>query len=332
MSRTLRRFSNFILPISSFMLVTTLHETVFDYDRPIRATFTEARLWPVTDEGQTCREFSLSVDPMRPLTESVDYFGNTVLAFNILPSHRRVVVSGHSIVQTHRKPFEPQAPLSPFEMHKARADFLNFGGPVEDVPQVEELARAAGLREAGTDASWFEEDSVFQAAQKLNSLVFERFTFSPDATDVHTRISQVFEGGAGVCQDFAHIFIAACRAAGVPCRYVSGYLVTRRSRSAEGSSASHAWVEVLVPGLGWSAFDPTNNLLANDSYIKLATGCDYRDVTPTRGVYNGRGANAFLRVRVHTIVDEDGVLDEDDTQQNTLESTSMRPAPRELVG
>jgi transglutaminase-like putative cysteine protease len=320
------------------MLITTLHETVFEYDRPIRGTFTEVRLWPVSDAGQTCREFSLSVDPMRPMTESVDYHGNMALMFNILPEHRRVVVSGRSVVETHRKPFTPQEPLTEFEVHKAQVDYLQFGGPVEDVPQIEELVDACGLRTADENAPWWEAHSTFAAVQNLNTLIFERFTYAPNTTDVHTRISEVFAYGCGVCQDFAHIFIAVCRAAGVPARYVSGYLVTRRSRSAQGSSASHAWVEILIPQMGWCAFDPTNNMLANDYYIKLAAGCDYRDVPPTRGIYKGYGVNCRMRVRVHTIVEGESLEAGEQAESDdapTLEhdaGASTQRAPHELVG
>jgi len=146
----------------------------------------------------------------------------------------------------------------------------------------------------------------FDAAQKLNNLIHERFEYAPETTDIDTRVSHVFESGRGVCQDFAHVFIAACRIAGLPARYVSGYLVTKKSRSAEGTPASHAWAEVLLPNAGWAAFDPTNNLLANNYYIKLAGGRDYRDVAPTRGLYRGnRGGWSRLRVRVHTLLEED---------------------------
>jgi transglutaminase-like putative cysteine protease len=129
-----------------------------------------------------------------------------------------------------------------------------------------------------------------------------------------------------------------CRAVGVPTRYVSGYLVTRRSRSAQGSSASHAWVEVLIPQMGWCAFDPTNNMLANDYYIKLAAGCDYRDVPPTRGIYKGFGVTAQMRVRVHTIVEGESLeagdqAENDDapTLGNDTDASTQR-APHELVG
>jgi transglutaminase-like putative cysteine protease len=312
------------------MIITILHETSFEYKRPIRGTFTEARLWPVSDESQTCREFSLSVDPLRPLTESQDYFGNMVLNFNILPPHRYVVMTGHSIVETHRNPFAPQKPLTPWEMERASYDYLGFDGPVENGMDVLRLARETGVLGCVNGSP----EEAMSAMQRLNTAIFDEFTYAPEVTDVHTKISEVFETRQGVCQDFAHIFIAACRAGGIPARYVSGYLVTRRSRSAAGSPASHAWVEALVPGWGWRAFDPTNNLLANDYYIKLAVGRDYRDVPPTRGIHSGSGADGILRVRVHTIVHEDSFAAQSEGPQRDgqVEESHHSQAARELIG
>lgn len=312
------------------MLITTLHETTFYYEKPVHASFSEVRLKPVTEPGQICKSFSLTVDPLRPLTESVDYYGNTVFTYNILEAHNCVVLSGHSVVETNRNPFAYAEPLSNFDLQRARLDFTGFGGPVEHISPVEALAHDAGLQNCeGKDGQ-----ELFAAVQKLNKLIYQRFKYAPDTTDVNTRIAQVFAQAEGVCQDFAHIFIAVCRSAGLPARYVSGYLVTRRSRSATGSTASHAWAEVLLPKYGWSAFDPTNNLLANNSYIKIATGRDYRDASPTRGLYKGKGIEGKLFVRVHNIVHEDSV-------ENAIEAASCSEnddkalysqSPRELVG
>ena len=289
------------------MFVTTLHETTFEYSRPIERTHSEARIWPFSDANQTCHEFSLCVDPMQPLSETCDYWGNAVMSFNILPPHRRVVVTGRSVVETHRKPFEAN-PVDGFETRRAHHDYATFsdvsGGAIEYSNEAKTLGEEAGLHAANRDAKWFEEGSLFGALQKLNSLIFHGFTYCTDSTDVYTAVSQVMQNKRGVCQDFAHVFLAACRAHGVPGRYVSGYLVTRRARSEQGSSASHAWVEVLVPHHGWVALDPTNNLLANDSYIKIAHGRDYGDVTPTRGVFKGAGVDCRMSVRVHTMTEE----------------------------
>jgi transglutaminase-like putative cysteine protease len=125
------------------------------------------------------------------------------------------------------------------------------------------------------------------------------FAYVPHSTKVDSPIDEPLKTRQGVCQDFAHIMISLVRNLKVPCRYVSGYMFHReeseRDRSLEG--ASHAWVEALVPGLGWVAFDPTNNLVGADRHIRVAVGRDYADVPPTRGVYKGE-AQSELSVTV----------------------------------
>jgi transglutaminase-like putative cysteine protease len=106
-------------------------------------------------------------------------------------------------------------------------------------------------------------------------------------------VAQIVKDRQGVCQDFAHLLIGLCRAIDIPARYTSGYIVvngnTESSAPTRGSDASHAWVEAFTPTHGWRGFDPTNNLVANDRYVKIAIGRDYHDVPPTRGTYQGGG-------------------------------------------
>ena len=134
---------------------------------------------------------------------------------------------------------------------------------------------------------------------ELNQAIYELFAYVPNSTKVDSAIEEALQTRQGVCQDFAHIMITLVRRLNVPCRYVSGYMfhrdATEKDRSLEG--ASHAWIEALVPGLGWMAFDPTNNLVGGDRHIRVAIGRDYADVPPTRGVYKGE-AQSELSVAV----------------------------------
>ena len=124
---------------------------------------------------------------------------------------------------------------------------------------------------------------------ELNEAIYKLFAYVPNSTKVDSPIEEALRTRQGVCQDFAHIMIALVRRQHIPCRYVSGYMFHRdeeeKDRSLEG--ASHTWVEALVAGLGWVAFDPTNNLVGGDRHIRVAIGRDYADVPPTRGVYKG---------------------------------------------
>ncbi len=127
--------------------------------------------------------------------------------------------------------------------------------------------------------------------RRLNTEIFERFAYSPQTTRVDSPIDDALGARTGVCQDFAHIMIALVRGLGVPCRYVSGYLYRQPDRSVRSTDgATHAWVEALLPDVGWVGFDPTNNLQADEQHIRVAVGRDYADVPPTRGVFKGASA------------------------------------------
>jgi transglutaminase-like putative cysteine protease len=139
-----------------------------------------------------------------------------------------------------------------------------------------------------------------QIMQELNNELYESFSYVRASTEVDSPIEDALRSRQGVCQDFAHIMIALVRPLRIPCRYVSGYLYRdseHHDRSGEG--ATHAWVEALLPGLGWVGFDPTNNLAAGNRHIRTAIGRDYADVPPTHGVMKGSAETELLvRVRV----------------------------------
>ena len=164
--------------------------------------------------------------------------------------------------------------------------------------RVRRRALAALAQEFGFERG----DDPLATVRRTMSEIYARFEYSPSATRVDSPIDEALEARRGVCQDFAHIMIALVRRLGVPCRYVSGYLfqhADRKVRSTDG--ATHAWVEALLPGLGWVGFDPTNNMIAGDRHIRVAIGRDYADVPPTRGVFKGveRRAERTGRRRRH---------------------------------
>jgi transglutaminase-like putative cysteine protease len=140
--------------------------------------------------------------------------------------------------------------------------------------------------------------------RQLAEMIHREFTYQRGVTDVTTSIERVITGRQGVCQDFAQLLVGLCRAIDIPARYVSGYIVAHSTGPGDnapsrGDGASHAWVEAFTPSHGWRGFDPTNNLVANGHYVKVAIGRDYHDVPPTRGTYHG-GANERLTVSVTT--------------------------------
>ncbi len=137
--------------------------------------------------------------------------------------------------------------------------------------------------------------------RELTTAIYERFEYKRQVTEVHSPIDDALEKRAGVCQDFAHIMLALVRPLGIPCRYISGYLAPQdQLQRAESIGATHAWVEALLPKLGWIGFDPTNNTVAEGGHLRVAIGRDYADVPPTRGVYKGE-AGSELSVAVQVV-------------------------------
>lgn len=143
------------------------------------------------------------------------------------------------------------------------------------------------LKSSSTFPKYSGRIQIFDYLLKLNSFIFQLLEYSPESTDVNTPISDVLQMRKGVCQDFSHLFISVCRQNKIPARYVSGYL--NQGANFIGSSQLHAWVEVLIPQVGWVGFDSTNNLVADKHYIKIAHGTDYRDCSPIIGVLETAG-------------------------------------------
>jgi transglutaminase-like putative cysteine protease len=135
---------------------------------------------------------------------------------------------------------------------------------------------------------------------ELNSAVCSAISYVPKSTRVDSPVDDALRNRQGVCQDFAHIMLTLVRRLGIPCRYVSGYLFHKAGdhiRSTEG--ATHAWVETYLPGIGWTGFDPTNNILAGEHHVRTGVGRDYADVPPTRGVFKGEASSELtVAVRV----------------------------------
>lgn len=131
--------------------------------------------------------------------------------------------------------------------------------------------------------------SLLENLKELNIWCHQFLKYQSDVTSTDTTVSELLENPVGVCQDYAHLFCAFARNNGIPTRYISGYL--NQGAGLEGDAQMHAWVEALLPGVGWLEFDPTNNLLANEHYIKVCHGKNYLDCAPLKGVVYGTGSN-----------------------------------------
>ena len=278
------------------MIYSVRHTTTFRYEPAVRESVMEVRLQPRSDGEQRCLNFTLDVEPMANIKQYRDFTGNTVHHFDIAGSHAQVKVTAQSTVEVQSVPAPRPAnsgDWADLDALVAANDHWEMLLPshfAHSSERLEQLAMVLRCERRGNPLALL---------TLLNEQIYRMFAYVPNSTKVDSPIEEALRTRQGVCQDFAHILITLVRRLNVPCRYVSGYMFHReedeKDRSLEG--ASHAWVEALVPGLGWVAFDPTNNLVGGDRHIRVAIGRDYADVPPTRGVYKGE-AQSELSVAV----------------------------------
>jgi len=263
------------------MKLSITHTTTFRYDEPVSEAYMEMRLTPLNAGGQRCDSFRLATDPPGEVRGYADRFGNAVRHFDTIAPHDQLVVSTHSEVATPKEFNDPTRELSLLDAY----DYLQPTAYTPVTAPVIGFARPCVV--AG--------DS-YETTRAVMRAVHGVMTYTPGATTVKTTAEESLAAGRGVCQDFAHLMIAACRALGLPARYVSGYVYAPRRGTA---SASHAWTDVFVSGRGWISLDPTHDCPQTDHYVRLAVGRDYADVPPTRGVYKGAGEEQMdVSVRV----------------------------------
>jgi transglutaminase-like putative cysteine protease len=291
------------------MRLRITHETVYDYRPAVETAQHMAFLTPLPTNGQQLLGHSLVVQPSPSLlSETNDVYGNTRHFFSLQVPHRQLRVVAYSEVVTNpsalpisavtwevvRQRLRYQAG-EPFD---AASEFV-FASPM--VPRQNEFAQYAR-------ASFTPGRGLLAAVLDLMHRMFADFTYESQSTEVNTPALQALNQRKGVCQDFAHIFIACLRSMGLAARYVSGYLLTQPAPGTiklKGSDASHAWASVYVPdlpgGQTWVDLDPTNDragwLSPGEDYVTLAVGRDFSDVSPLRGVIHG-GASHTLTVGV----------------------------------
>jgi transglutaminase-like putative cysteine protease len=252
------------------MRIRVRHATTYAYDHPADGVVQALRLTPSSHEGQHILHWRVDVDVDGVMRVTRDAFGNVLhLFYAERPVSRLTLrVSGEAEVQETAgvvrgapEPFPPAVFLRPTPLTAADHAICAWA---EAMPGEDVLARLHGLM----------------------ADLRQRMSFDTRATDVGTPAAEAFGRSQGVCQDYAHVFIAAARALGAPARYVPGHL----SRPEAGEQeAAHAWAEAYVPDLGWVAFDPTNGICADQSYLRVAVGLDYLDAAPLRGARRGGG-------------------------------------------
>ncbi len=276
------------------------HKTEYSYQAPVFESVGEMRVCPLSNETQQLQDRKLKVFPSAMVRAFHDFFGNCVECFSVPFRHDRLVVESECIVATSiQMPMPEQLGISLGEARQIlkghRMDPYLFSRPSRLVPML--------LRKSINDLPEIRsQNELGEIIPRLNEWIYRSFQYRPGSTQIETPLEEVLRQRKGVCQDFAHVFLSISRSIGLPARYVSGYIEGRepgeQDDSFVGAMASHAWVEVMLPGGFWWGWDPTNNCVAGERHIKVAVGRDYSDVSPLRGTYRG-SASQKLEVEVY---------------------------------
>jgi transglutaminase-like putative cysteine protease len=287
------------------MRLRILHETAYRYASPASRAIQILRLTPRGHDGQFVVNWRIDIDRDCRLHATTDPFGNRVHSFTVDGPLDGLVITAEGEVET-----------------------MDMNGLVRD--QVERFPPGVFLRETPLTAAdegirCFAEEVASAAGSNpldlfhaLALAIRDRIGFDVNATDPGTSAVEAFRHGHGVCQDFAHVFIAAARHLGHPARYVGGYLFQAslvqqqaqgqghekaQMQAVDAQDAGHAWAEALVPHLGWVGFDPTNGVSPTDAYVRVAVGLDYLGAAPVRGTrYGGSGETLSVKVLVQDSV------------------------------
>ena len=280
------------------MFYAIRHFTRYRYSRSVWQSMMEVRMHPRSEGNQRCFVFQLSVNPRARIFGYTDSYGNLVHHFDLPSRHGQLTIISDALVNIDAQPAIPEVQdyhgwqeLEELIEKKDYWDMLMPSHFARSSPELEQLAVEIGATER-------KGRSPLAFLRDIASGVNRSFSYVKKSTAVNSPIEDALRSRQGVCQDFAHIMIALVRNARIPCRYVSGYLYHSSETAHPASdSATHAWVEALLPGIGWVGFDPTIDRLASEKHIRTAIGRDYADVPPTMGMMKGK-AETQLQVRV----------------------------------
>ncbi len=279
------------------MIFEVSHKTVYRYTAPVAQAHHLVHLAPRPHQRQRIIRHTLVVDPApASRNDFVDYFGNPASTVAIESSHSELLIHSRSLIEVSAPAPLDLAASEPWD--KVAAQLAPARKPY-DIQVIQYLmpSHYTAITDELIDFArpfFTPGRPILECARALTNRIHADFVYDGSATDVATTIGEVLKIRRGVCQDFAHVLTGSMRAFCLPARYVSGYLLTRPAAGREklvGADASHAWVSVWSPGVGWVDFDPTNNIVPKDEHITIAYGRDFQDVSPVTGVLLGGGTH-----------------------------------------
>lgn len=294
------------------------HITKYEYDRPVTENANEIRIFPFQCSEQETLQFELNITGEPDVKTFFDYWGNKTGSFSLITPHQILVIESKSVVRT-TSPSDPE---------------INFSGTWKDLERdkrnnlkllelsLQEMINSQDEIDNILKSIYSHDKSVAAFVEELAEYIFKNFEYIKGLTNIETTIGEILQHHAGVCQDFVHLMLQMLRTLKIPSRYVSGYICPNKN-GMRGEGATHAWVEVWLPGYGWAGIDPTNNSWITNTHVKLAIGRSFHDCSPVKGVFKGP-ANQRLFVNV-SVSYEDGNVFEDINNVKLTEEPSTLP-------
>lgn len=270
--------------------IHVVHRTGYDYDQPVGTSFNEARMTPLSSHEQHLLATRLEIAPQAWQNSFIDYWGTRVVAFEVHEPHQELRLTAVSEVDVDRRISRAHVSslawddLDDPELQDSYTEVLELGQTV--APDESLIPRLTSLREAS--------ESPFAYALEVADLVHHEVEYHRGVTSVASTAAEAWAKKGGVCQDLAHVVIGAARWAGVPTRYVSGYMVPVHSPrlGVPVAAESHAWVQFWDGE--WIGYDPTNAARPDDRYVEVGYGRDYHDVPPLSGVFSGEAKQRLV--------------------------------------
>ncbi|MCF7559086.1 transglutaminase family protein [Sabulilitoribacter multivorans] len=290
------------------------HTTNYTYSNTVIDGATLTRLHPVNDSKQQVVSHTLSITNNPRIETFQDYYHNIVGSFMITEPHTKLSIISEIEVETmgiqypnDTEPIEKQwDALFALKYHTDYIDYLKYK-IFDGTPDILDIIKTKDLSTL----------SPYKLVLEFSEYIYKNFKYMPGITNVDSKLDLVWKLKAGVCQDFTHILLQMIRMVGIPAKYVSGYICPSGSNT-RGEGATHAWIEAYIPFYGWLGFDPTNNVIANEYHVKLATGRAYSDCAPIKGVFKGN-VESELHVKVEVKTNKNDLTPSFPDQKMALE-------------
>jgi transglutaminase-like putative cysteine protease len=278
------------------------HITKYTYEALVRDSVNHIILYPKEDDYQKVMNHDLKISGNPKVDTFVDYYGNQIGFFTYSERHRELEIYSELTVTTAARELPAETMFSELQWDELQS--LRYQVPYIDYLKWEAFE---GLQELKEITSGFtkSDSTPYKVAMNYCTYVFEKFKYIQGVTTAQTQLDEIWQLRAGVCQDFAHILCQMLRMVNIPAKYVSGYICPNKN-GMRGEGATHAWVEAFIPSFGWLGLDPTNNCIANETYVRLAYGRSFNDCSPVKGVYKGP-SNHELTVQVIVSYDNGNV-------------------------